>query len=164
MRHYAYDHIGGFWHRSGSLKPDNTDEGIIEKKDTKSKTQKHIYDYDFDSGYICSAFMAQYGLDLQTAALHWWQCNAMFSRLTEGNKICKIMEYRVMDLSAVKDKEMKAYYRKMKRLYRLPDPRSEDEKEAAMVDALANFIQFQILVDTLMRFRKNSRMIVIKNS
>lgn len=61
----------------------------------------------------------------------------MFSGLTDKNKICKIMEYRAVDLSTIKDKEQKAFYRKMKQIYRLPDSRSEEEKEAAMIDAFA---------------------------
>lgn len=47
------------------------------------------------------------------------------------------MEYRAVDLSTIKDKEQKAFYRKMKQIYRLPDSRSEEEKEAAMIDAFA---------------------------
>ena len=46
------------------------------------------------------------------------------------------MEIRALDLSKVKDKEQKAHYRRLKRVYKLPDPRSEEEREADMIDAL----------------------------
>ena len=105
---------------------------------TGGKKQKAVYSFEHDADYIYSAFLAQYGIDLQTANLHWWQFKALFKSLGEENKICKIMEYRAIDLAKIKDKEQKAFYRKMKAHYRLPDMRSEEEKEADMLDALAS--------------------------
>ena len=41
-----------------------------------------------------------------------------------------------MDLSKIKDKDMKKQYRKLKTLYALPDMRSEEEKENDFADEL----------------------------
>ena len=82
--------------------------------------------------------MTQYKIDLQTADLHWWQFKSLFKSLDDNNKICKIMEYRAIDLSQIKDKEQKKFYRKMKALYRLPDLRSEEEKEKAMIESMSS--------------------------
>ncbi|WP_443660159.1 bacteriophage Gp15 family protein [Clostridium algidicarnis] len=89
-----------------------------------------IYSYDFDDDYIYSAFLDQYNVDLQDIEyLHWWKFKAMFKALKEDNEIVKIMGYRAMDLSKIKDKEQKAYYKKMKELYKIPSTLSKGEKE-----------------------------------
>lgn len=106
--------------------------------DQKQKSRSRIYHYEYDADYIYSAFWAQYGIDLQCANLHWWQFKALFKGLDETNMIVKIMGYRSMDLSQIKDKEQKRFYRKMKRLYRLPDMRTEQQREQDMVNSLSS--------------------------
>jgi len=115
-----------------------------EEEPTKSEAEpeqsgrnSRTYSFTHDASLICAAFRAQYGIDLTRDNLHWWHFKALFEGLAEDNKICKIMEIRGMDLSKIKDKETKAHYRRLKRLYRLPDPRSEDEQEADMIAAMA---------------------------
>ena len=95
------------------------------------------YSFTHDASLICAAFLSQYGIDLTKDDLHWWHFKALFEGLDGESKLCKIMEIRAMDLSKVKDNESKAHYRRLKRLYRLPDPRSEDEQEADMLDAFS---------------------------
>ena len=41
-----------------------------------------------------------------------------------------------MNLSKIKDKEMKSHYNKMQKLYTLPDMRSEEEKEEDFANEL----------------------------
>ena len=104
-------------------------------KDTKTSggsgkvKSTQIYDFDFDDGYIYSAFLDQYGIDLQDADLHWWKFKAMFKSLKEDNEIVKIMGYRSMDLTKIKDKEEKVRYKKMKDLYKIQSHASKDETE-----------------------------------
>lgn len=59
----------------------------------------------------------------------WWKFKAMFNALKEDNEIVKIMSYRAMDLSKIKAKEEKAYYKKMKELYKIPSDLSKGKKE-----------------------------------
>lgn len=120
------------------------DHDILEEPQEKTETApgrfargSRGYSFAYDAPLICAAFRAQYGIDLTKDELHWWHFKALFEGLSEDNKICRIMEIRGMDLSRIKDKEQKAKYRRLKRLYRLPDPRSEEEQEADMIDALA---------------------------
>ena len=98
---------------------------------------KQTYSFAHDASLIYAAFRSQYGIDLTKESLHWWIFKALFEGLTDENKICKVMEIRSIDLSKIKDKEQKAHYRKLKRLYRLPDPRSEEEQETDMINALS---------------------------
>jgi len=104
------------------------DEVETKNKGTGKSTQ--IYSYNFDDDLIYSAFLDQYGVDLQDVNyLHWWKFKAMFKALKEDNEIVKIMEYRAMDVNKDKDKEQKAYYTKMKELYKIPSNISKGEKE-----------------------------------
>ena len=89
-----------------------------------------IYSFDYDDDYIYSAFLDQYSIDLQDIEyLHWWKFKAMFKSLKEDNEIVKIMGYRAMDLSKIKDKEQKAHYKKMKELYKIPAKINKNEQE-----------------------------------
>lgn len=100
------------------------------KGNSKGKSVTQIYSFEYDDDYIYAAFMDQYNIDLQDIEnLHWWKFKAMFNSLKEDIKIVKIMEYRSIDLSKIKDKEQKSYYKQMKQLYKLPDDISNSEKE-----------------------------------
>lgn len=110
----------------------------ISKGTGKGKSIQ-IYSFEHDDDYIYSAFLDQYGVDLQDAEyLHWWKFKAMFKALKEDNEIVKIMGYRAMDLSKIKDKEEKAYYRKMKELYKIPINKNEEDKLEEINNILLN--------------------------
>lgn len=99
------------------------------KGNGKRKSVTQVYSFEHDNEYIYAAFMDQYNIDLQDIEyLHWWKFKAMFNGLKEDNQIKRIMGYRSMDLSKIKDKEQKAYYKKMQRLYEIPISKDEKEK------------------------------------
>lgn len=109
------------------------------KGNGKGKSVTQIYSFEHDDDYIYAAFMDQYGIDLQDIEyLHWWKFKAMFKSLKEDNEIVKIMGYRSMDLSKIKDKEQKAYYKRMKDLYEIPISKDEDRKLKEIEEALLN--------------------------
>jgi len=87
-----------------------------------------VFCFEQDAAYIYAAFMAQYGIDLQAAELHWWQFRALF-RALDDCRFTKIVEYRSVDIGAVDDEAQKRFYRKMKRMYRLADTRSDAARE-----------------------------------
>lgn len=122
-------------------------EGILwfyrcgeEEKVGKSNGEgrkKQIYSYEYDAKYIYSAFLDQYGIDLnEIDYLHWFKFKALFEGLKSENKICEIMGYRAIDISKIKDKEEKKKYRKLQREFALPDNRSIEEKEQDFANAL----------------------------
>ena len=112
----------------------------VPKKLSKSKKNvipaKKIYDFEIDSELIYSAFMQQYGIDLTTADLHWWQFKALLDGLNEETQFVKVLQYRSMDISQIKDKNQKNFYMNMKNIYKLPDERSEEEKENDLNNSL----------------------------
>lgn len=104
-----------------------------------SKKNNRIYDYELDSEYIYSAFLDQYGIDLQDIeCLHWWKFRALFKSLKEDNQIVKIMGYRSIDVTKDMPKEQKDFYKKMKRLYEIPKSQTEKEKINEIEKALLN--------------------------
>lgn len=124
-------------------KPENIEQAVEEMlwfyrcgkevKTSQSKegnNQKQIYSYEFDAEYIYSSFMEQYKIDLNKSHMHWWKFKALFEGLNESTQITKIMGYRAIDLGKIKDKEEKTRYKKLKKLYSLPDMRTQEEKEA----------------------------------
>lgn len=109
----------------------------IEKGTGEGESAKAIYSFEHDAEYIYSAFLSQYNIDLQDIDyLHWWKFKAMFKGLKEDNQISKIMGFRAMKI----DKDMtdgeKKYYREMKKIYALPDERTEEEKERDFENAI----------------------------
>lgn len=94
-------------------------------------SNKKVFDYDEDARYIYSAFLSQYRVDLQEIEyLHWWKFKALFESLSDNNEIVKIMQYRSMDLSNIKDKEQRNFYKKMQDTYKLKEKISEEDLQA----------------------------------
>lgn len=111
-------------------------EEKTSQKNKKGKN-KQIYSYEFDNDLIYSAFKNQYNVDLEEIEyLHWWKFRAMFNGLKSDNRIVEIMGYRAMDLSKIKDKDMKKHYKQLQEEHKLPDMRSEEEKEEDFAEAL----------------------------
>ncbi|MBU3109340.1 bacteriophage Gp15 family protein [Clostridium gasigenes] len=127
----ALEKILGFYRCSKDI--------VKSKGNDKCKSVTQIYSFDYDDDYIYAAFLDQYGVDLQDIEyLHWWKFKAMFKSLKEDAEIVKIMGYRAMDVSKIKDKEEKEFYNRMKKMYEIPRGKNELEKINAIEDALIN--------------------------
>lgn len=99
-----------------------------KSKSTSNKNNEKILDYEEDADYIYSAFMSQYNIDLQDIEyLHWWKFKSLFNGLKDDNKICEIMKYRSIDISKIKDKEQRKFYKDMKNLYKLDQKISNED-------------------------------------
>lgn len=97
----------------------------------KKQQPKRIYDFDHDDAYIYAAFMAQYGIDLNSInCLHWWKFQALFTALNNEQKIVEIMGYRATDLSQIKSKQERERITRLKAIYSLPNTVSREDKIA----------------------------------
>lgn len=98
---------------------------IENVKENKPNKKVYVYSYQHDADKIYSAFLDQYGIDLQEINnLHWWKFKAMFDSLKEDNEIRKIMSIRAIDITKL-SKEQQEHYRKLKKIYAIP--RSKEE-------------------------------------
>ena len=111
----------------------------VQQERGKSYKKMPVYNFEDDAEYIYAAFLSEFGIDLCAADLHWWKFRALFLALSENSKFAKMVAYRSMDLSKIKDKEQKRYYETMKKLYRLPDRRTDEEKERAITESFEAF-------------------------
>lgn len=112
-----------------------------EKDGDKDGTQKRpVFDLEYDFPLLCAAFRGQYSIDLRRDALHWWEFWELFEGLHQDELIVKVMGWRGAETGKIKNKSEKQFIRKMRRIYRLPDRRSVEEKDAAMADVFARLM------------------------
>ena len=114
-------------------------EGNTVKKPRGSG--KRIYDFEQDAELLYAAFLECYKIDLTEAKLHWWKFLALFRALDTNCRLCEVMRWRAVDLSQITDKRQKDFYRKMKRIYRLPERRGSEEADAALAEILAGAVE-----------------------
>lgn len=114
------------------IKENNQEREIVKKE----KKKKQIYSFEQDDFLIYSAFMEQYHIDLNEAKLHWWKFKAMFDGLNDDILFSKVMGYRSIDLSKIKDKKQREHYAKLQKHWALIDNRSSEEKENDFANAL----------------------------
>lgn len=101
------------------------------------RSQQKVYSFEHDDDYIYSAFLTQYGVDLNKIKyMHWWKFRAMFNSLTDDHEFVKIMGYRAVELTSDMPKERKAFYKKMKKIHELPRPKTEQEKHDKLTEVL----------------------------
>ncbi len=122
-------------------------EGIIEfyrcgeEKSGGAENEIPIVDFSDDAGMIAAGFLHDYKIDLFEENLHWWKFRYLFLALGSENMIMKVMGYRAVNLSDIKDKDQKQFYRKMKKLYKLKDNRSREEMEIDMLSKLGGIFE-----------------------
>lgn len=134
--------------------PGNVEEAIQQMlwfyscgKETENKedhkpqnARKSVYSFDDDGGRIHAAFLSQYGMDLlKTDFLHWWEFRQLFEGLDDNCEFVKIMGYRSMKITSKMPAEQRRFYQNMKRIYKLKDHRTEEQKEQDMIAALSAF-------------------------
>lgn len=115
----------------------NMNGGKVES----NKPRRKVLDYEKDSSYIYSAFMSQYGIDLQDIDyMHWWKFKALLDNLNDDNKLCEIIKYRSTDVNKIKDKEQKAFYKKMQEIYKLDANNITEEDLQKLEDIKASIL------------------------
>ena len=119
------------WFYRGGKEIKEGSSGVAMGKSTRA------YSFEYDDDYIYSAFLTQFGIDLQDIEdLHWWKFKAMFKSLKEDNEIVKIMGYRSMTINSNMSKEQKDFYSNMKKIYAIPLSKSKKQKVTEIENAL----------------------------
>ncbi len=103
-------------------------------KDDSMKVENDVpsapaYDLKKDFEYVYAGFLKEFGINLLIEDLHWWQFKMLLSCLGDDCKFSKIVGYRCTDTSKIKNREMRSFLEKMKKKYRLPDIRTDEERE-----------------------------------
>lgn len=108
-----------------------------ESKGADTEIKERALDYSCDSGYIYSAFLTQYGIDLLSVPyMHWYVFCALLEGLEGTREIIKIMRYRLARPEKEQNAEKRKYLKRMKEFYALADTRSEREREEEIANIL----------------------------
>lgn len=88
---------------------------------------KAVFSYSIDYPYILSAFMRDYGIDLENIEyMHWWKFRMLFDGLSEDTEIKKRIMYRSINVSEIKDSEERRRVARIQDAIRLPEARITD--------------------------------------
>lgn len=108
----AVDRLQWFYRRgqdAGSRRPKQAGNGA------------RAYDLTADAACIYAAFLQAYRIDLtEVPFLHWWAFLALLENLPEETPMAQRMQLRTMDLTEIKDKEMRKHYAKRQKQVALP--------------------------------------------
>ncbi|MCM1055534.1 MAG: bacteriophage Gp15 family protein [Bacteroides sp.] len=110
----------------------------------KNKNSKSAVSFSHDSGFIYSAFMEAYGIDLweQAPKMHWCKFLALFEGLPEDCLLKQIMGIRAQTIPALNGHNQKEIQRitELKTLYALPTKTSEEDAQGGW-EKLFDFLE-----------------------
>jgi hypothetical protein len=116
---------------------DDRTKKTVEDASKLKKAPRPSYSFDIDSALIYAAFLDQYNIDLVNVKyLHWWAFRSLMTALRDDHEFKKVMGYRSMPITKDMSPEQKKAYQKLKKIYRLPDYRTEEEKESDFANSL----------------------------
>lgn len=103
------------------------------------KQERRAYSFSIDEKRIYAAFSEQYDIDLyEIKYLHWWKFSAMFSALSDTTEIAKIMHIRTAEFEKSMTAKERAALRRAKKIYALPDTRTEEQKDEDFASIFAS--------------------------
>mgnify|MGYP004576536869 FL=1 len=99
-------------------------------KDLGDDTGDIILDYEKDADFIYSAFYHYYNIDLmaENFSLHWYKFSSLLNGLKE-TKLNDIMGFRSYKPRQTDGKEYKSQMLKLKEMWRIETPLTEDEQK-----------------------------------
>lgn len=110
--------------------------GKTEKGGGEKTFSRPLYSFKYDAGLIFSAFYEKYNIDLNECSMHWYKFRLLFKTLGGGTGFDEVLQSRSVNLSDIKDPALKKKMTALKRMYALPDIRTEQEKNNDIVCAL----------------------------
>lgn len=97
-----------------------------------------VMDYDIDQWRIYAAFRRQYGINLNSTELHFWEFMGLLTNLEEC-KFTKVMDIRTMKIDSKMSAEQKAAIKAAKEIYKI---NREDPEEDNVSPAREEFLKF----------------------
>ena len=107
----------------------------------KDKGNDKATDFDIDQWRIYAAFRAQYGINLNTTQLHFWEFMGLLQNLEECT-YTRVVDVRQRKENKKMGSEEKKMLRKAKEIYRLPGTEEEmTPEEAEAVEIFRNMVR-----------------------
>lgn len=113
--------------------------GFNHDKHKKKTNEKRIYDFDIDQWRIYSAFLHQYGINLNTANMHWFVFMGLLSNLDEC-AFTRVIDIRTKKINSKDGREVKKAISEAKEVYKINSvkeqelTREEKEREVAALE------------------------------
>lgn len=105
-------------------------------KPRREANSGRVYSFSKDSEYIYSAFLQTFGVDLQTAEMHWWKFCAMFGDLGQETTFNQIVGLRSRKQRGKLSKEDREIWFRMHDVLTLEE---ETEADPELQSARDNF-------------------------
>ena len=93
------------------------------------------FDFEEDEAYFFAAFLSEYGVDLNTVKLHWYDFCALFRGLPDECRLKRIISIRSENLSEISSAAEKSRIRKLKSVFALKLSRKQRFKDVKERDA-----------------------------
>lgn len=116
-----------------------------------SKSRSPCFDFEEDEAYFYAAFLSEYGIDLDTAGLHWLTFCALFRGLPDECRLKRIISVRSANLLDIKNPAEKSRIRKLKAVFKLSAAEStrygsiKERDKAAKEEIKARFEEIERL-------------------
>lgn len=104
-------------------------------KPKRESTTGRVFSFTKDADFIYSAFLQTYGVDLQTADLHWWKFVNMFSDLSPETTFERIVSLRIRRNNGKLTKDEQIIWVEAREVLEL----DEVEDDAELLAARENF-------------------------
>lgn len=115
----------------------DTHQKTAEDDSKSNRTPPRVYSFDIDGALIHAAFLNQYDIDLvEVEFMHWWVFRSLMTALKDDCEFKKVIGYRTIEITKDMSPEQRRAYKKLKKLYQLPDYRTEEERESDFANAL----------------------------
>lgn len=112
----------------------------LEVKTSGNGSKKPLYSFAQDWKLFIAAFRQQYGIDLCTTQLHWWEFSALFAGLTDETQLITVMQIRGTDTSKIKDRNERSRVKALQERFALSETGTKrkyataEERDAAMLE------------------------------
>lgn len=109
-----------------------------KNKDKKpSKKSPPVFDFSEDERYFLAAFRSEYGINLLTEKMHWFEFGALFLGLPDECKLKRIIGIRSTETAGIKSSSEKQRIIKLQKIFALKCSRKKhyetlEERNAAM--------------------------------
>ena len=99
------------------------------KKSSGLENLEPSFDFEEDEAYFFAAFLSEYGIDLNTVKLHWFDFCALFRGLPDECRLKRIISIRSESLSDIKSPGEKARVRRLKGIFALKRKKQQRFKD-----------------------------------
>lgn len=99
------------------------------KKSSAMENPEPSFDFEEDEAYFFAAFLSEYGIDLNTVKLHWFDFCALFRGLPDECRLKRIISIRSESLSDIKSPGEKARVRRLKGIFALKRKKQQRFKD-----------------------------------